>query len=249
MGFQFMRADENILRGGSVSGGAASGFNDDWLVDGIVNQPAKATSGTQAWVATALASGAVNFVVVANHNIDAARAITIGGDISAVLAGPAARPNGINVNPWATVPQVTADDVSVSVTSNSAALTIGELLAGNLRELSYGLRVRTPFVIENKAIRHQTEGGSVLAYERPFIRRGLRGSLAATQPDLDQLVAWYESTRANTRPSVILPFCGDDQDAWCVEFTSLEYAPIRYTSSDAAYDVQVEFEEFPRYRW
>lgn len=247
MGFKFLRADENILRGGTVSGGAASGFDDDWLVDGRVNRAAKAATGTQTWTATAPASGAVNFVAVANHNVDAARAITIGGDISAALTGPAARANGINVNPWATVASVTATVISVAVSSNSVALAIGELIAGRLRETTYGLRVRTPFIPESEAIRHETEYGSVLSYERPFIRRSLVTSLGATQSDLDQLIAWYESTRANTRPSVILPF-DDQQDAWCVEFTALTYEPLRYSATDAVYDVRMDFLEVPRYR-
>lgn len=247
MGFKFMRADENVLYGGSVAGGAASGFNDDWLVDGKVNQPAKASTGTQTWTATGT-TGTISLIVVANHNIDAGRTITIGGDVSTTMVGPAARTNGINVNPWKEITPVSGNDVSVAVASNANPLVIGELLAGRLRETTHGLRVRTPFVIESRSIRHETEGGTVIHYERPFIRRGIRTSMGATQSELDLLIDWYESTRANTRPSVILPF-DEHQDAWVVEFVRLDYAPYRYTASSGTYDVSMEFAEFPRYRW
>jgi len=245
-----MRPDENILYGGAVSGGAASGFSDDWLVDGVVNKPAKATTGTQTWTVTPLVAGTVDFIAVANHNIDAARTITIGGDVSATLAGPAARANGINVNPWAQVSSVAGvDNITIGVSGNSSALTIGEFFAGKLRESSYGMRVRTPFTPSYSGIRHETDGGTALIYELPFVRRGISTSMGADDSDLEQFLAWFEAARANTRPSVIIPF-DDQQDAWVVEFLRLTYEPILYqSSSSATYMVTMEFAEFPRYRF
>src|SRR5215213_1557887 len=137
MGMPYLRADENILYGGTVTGGAAATYDDDWLVDGR-NRPAKGGTSIN-WTATGTSGpanlGAGFVAVVHSHNIDAGKNVGIGGHLSGVGVSLAARTNNIPVDLWipATPRTTLPSTVSITVSGNSAAVTIGELIAGPIR--------------------------------------------------------------------------------------------------------------------
>jgi hypothetical protein len=253
VGILYLRADENVLYGGTVATSAGTTdttYTDDWLVDGR-GRPAKATNGTVTWTATGT-SGVISLAVVHRHNIDAARTITIaGGVVSMSLAGPAARTNGAPVNPWGRVTEATGAVVSVAVASNSAAVIIGELLAGKVRETTYGLRPGVAWGYRDVGgkVNRRNPSGSVPPLSRGEVARWLRGSVNCAEADKDALVDWFESSRDDSKPSVLIPY-SDVQDALVGTLTAIEVrTTIRVTSGPAIYEVQLEFEEWPRKRW
>ena len=253
MGLLYLRADENVLYGGTVTTSAGttdSTYTDDWLVDGR-GRPAKATNGTVTWAATGT-SGIISLVVVHRHNIDAARAITIaGGVVSVALAGPAARTNGAPVNPWGQVTEATGAIVSVAVASNSTAVIIGELLAGKARETTYGLRPGVAWGYRDigSQVARRNPIGSVPPLSRGEVARWLRGTIMCQEADKDALVAWYEAGRDDSKPSVMIPY-SDLQDAWVGTLTALEVRTvIRVSGGPVIFDVSLEFQEWPRKRW
>jgi hypothetical protein len=256
MGLKFMRADENVLYGGTVTttaGTTDTTYTDDWLIDGRGGRPAKATNGTVTWSAVGLASGTIGGCVVHNHNIEAARAITIaGGVISLALTGPAARTNGIPVNPWGSTTEASGTTVSVAVASNPSAVVIGELIAGKFRDTSRGFQIGRFEIgyLETGQIPRRNLTGSVPHYDRGVCARYIKGIVRTTAADKALLEDWYESTRNDTRPSVLIPFT-DVQDAWVVSWTNPpKFAAIYHRSaSSGLWDAQLEFEEWPRKRW
>ena len=248
MAFTFLRADENILYGGSVTtsvGATDSTYVDDWLVDGRGTRPAKGTSGTVTWSATG-GNGEVGIVVVHAHNVDAGRTITIGGGVSGSTTGPAARTNGIPVNPAIVIASpATTTNVTVGVASNTVTLTIGELLAGKKRALARSLpNTGLEWGYLRHAIRAENRRGSVPDLDRGVCARWLKASITLSTADRNVVLDWYEGTKDDTKPSAILPL-DDVNDCWVVRFTECSVKPWQ----NGFWVVSMEFEEFPRKRW
>ncbi len=92
--FLYVRPDEMFI-GCAVSGGADTSYVDESLTDGRPGRPTRATNGSPSWTIVNGSAVTSSFVGVFNHNIDAARSITFGGDITKVIAGPMLPANGI----------------------------------------------------------------------------------------------------------------------------------------------------------
>lgn len=238
-----MRPDENVVRGGTVSGGAASTYDDDWLVDGR-GRPAKATSGTISWAITAPAAGEIGLVVVHSHNIDPALAITISGGVSVAMAGPAVRANRIPVNPHGSPTPASTASLTVAVTGNSAAVTIGEVLAGKKRTLSGGWLLDSFkwWYLDVGKVDSGSEVGSVPPYDRRLVARALSGDFYFTEAERPDIEAWFEGSRNESRPGVIVPF--STNDAWVGTLVSAEFHPV-----STEYIGSVEFHEWIRKGW
>lgn len=256
MSLKVLQADENILWGAGVvasAGTVATGYLAAWLCDGR-NRPVKMTSGSATLTATPLAAGEVGVVVVHSHNIDAARAITIGGTVSGTGAGPAARTNGIPLDPWIEIDTpASASSVSIAVSGNTALdssgaarLTIGELLAGKLREYANGFGADSFEwgYLDVGTVKPKNPRGSVPPYDRRLVARWCRGEVACDAADRAQIEAWYEGTRNLSRPSAILPIPGDT-NAWVVSFS----AEPRFRAIGDGWICSLAFDEWARKGW
>lgn len=246
----YLRPDEMWQRGGTVttsSGATDSAYLDDWLVDDRANRPARATSGSVTW-SIASASGSISGVVIANHNIDGARAITVGGGVSATGAAPAARPNGITYNAWIpivpTVSSVTT--LTVGVASNSAAVVIGEVVAGVFRTFpTNGLLIKDT-TGQNLRVGAGDSALSVSPYDSGVARRTWDTSVVATASELDAMMAWFESQRNWSRFSVFVPD-STVNDAPLVYLDAPEWVALGTVGMH--YKVRLRMTEVPRVRW
>lgn len=242
--FYFMRPDEIPTIAAAVSGGADTGYLDDWLTDGRPGRPARAATGTQTWTVT-IASSTVGFAAVCNHNVEAARTITLGGGIAATMTGPVLPPNGITLNPWVSFgPTAAVTSITVAVSSNPSALIIGEFVVGTRRTLERNLRPAPDFSQVYHVVRHEAEFNSLMPYDKGIVGRKLRGSVTLSDTGLQAVLDWYDSTRGGTKPSLIVPN-SNVQDAWLVEMTAPSYQPTRQNQNE----VTLEFTEYPRSRW
>jgi hypothetical protein len=243
----YLRPDENVLYGGAVTTSAGTTdttHQDDWLVDGR-GRPARATNGTVTWAVTALASGLIEIIVVHSHTIDAERDIDIGGGVTATLVGPTARTNGIPVNPFGLCTPATTDNVTVGVVSNSKAVAIGELLGGKLRQTTHGVPINSDIQLVEFKVASPSRFGSVPDVDLGMAARRIRFTLVCADYDeLDEILDWWEASRNEVRPSVIVPF-PDKNDAWVVKFLDRP----RWTAPEGVPHVQLAFEEWPRHRW
>jgi hypothetical protein len=256
MGLKFLQADENILWGASVvasSGTVATDYVAAWLCDGR-NRPVKMTSGTATLTATPTASGNVGVVIAHSHNIDAARTITIGGGVSGTGAGPTARTNGIPVNPWIAIgTPATAGTVSIAVSGNTALdssgnarLTIGELLAGRLRELDNDFSMTTFQwgYLDVGAVKPRNPRGSVVPYDRRLCARWLKGDVFCEAADRLLIENWYEGARSGSRPSALLPIHANN-DAWVGGFSA---EPV-FKAFEHGWMCTLAFDEWVRKGW
>ena len=246
---KFMRPDENMVLYGSVTGGAATNYLDDWLVDGKPGRPAKEPNGSPggiAWAITGLASMEVGLVVIANHNLQAGLTIPVtgGGGLSATITTPTARANGIPFNAWAeTVTPVTTNTITVTIPPNSADIIVGEVLAGKLREVDPGILMGDTWEFLAGSELPYGTATALPGYDNGVVQRAVSCTVYGTQATKDLLEGWWEATRGNTRPSVLIPHdCINDamvghltrfsaqtaSGLWRVTFTFVEYARTRW---------------------
>lgn len=243
----YLRPDRNVLRGGTVAtstGALDSAFTAGWLVDELVGRPVKATTGSAGWTVT-IPSSSLSGLAVVNHNIDGGRTITLGGGLSTTISAPAARPNGVPYNalywPGSTLTGLTS--VSVTVASNSAALVIGELMAGVFSAFpGNGLLING---MSGANLRRGTNAGarSVRPYDDGSAARRWRSSVIATAAELDDLMAWFEAQKNGTLPSLFVPD-NTKNDVWAVDLQEPEW-----TFLGTRFRVTLTLHEYPRERW
>ncbi len=241
--FLFVRSDEMFV-GCAVSGGADTSYVDESLTDGRPGRPTRATNGSPSWTIVNGSAVTSSFVGVFNHNIDAARSITFGGDISKVIVGPTLPANGIPLNPFGTFSPTAATSVTLAISSNSATVVIGEVVIGKYRTLERNLSVRPSFNQKYQTVALDSEFDSLMPYDKGVISRSLSGSVILTDCGLADVQAWVDSTKGGSLMTVIVPL-SNVQDAWAVKITDFSYQP----SSANRNEVSLAFQEFPRIRW
>lgn len=243
----FLPADAFWQRGGTVTttaGTTDSDYTDDWLVDDRANRPAKATNGTATW-SIAAASGSISGIAVCNHNIEAARTITIGGGITATGSGPTARKNGIPHNAWIPI-SPTATGVTgftVGVASNPSALTIGEVVSGLMQTFPGGGLLANGLGGGHRRMGNGASSVGVPAYDSAEAARVWRSSVLATRSELDTVMGWFEAQRNESRFSLFIP-SDLENDAWLVYLDEPDW-----TYEGSRYRVTLNMREIPRVRW
>ena len=226
----------------TASGSTDADYVDDWLTDRRASRPARATSGSVTWSITA-ASGEVGLIAMVNHNVTTT--VTIGGGVSTTLTIPTLPPNGIPLNPFATVTPAAITSLTVAVSGSATAVTIGELIAGKYRTLSLA-----PFLgdteLEARDFRNEPGGsfGGVLPYDRGIIARTLTGTQVYPASERAVLQQWFEGQRSGSKPSLIVPNSSVN-DAWLCQMTAFSYRQV----GPDAWRVTLSFEEYPRIRW
>lgn len=243
----FLPADAFWQRGGSVTttaGTTDSAYTDDWLIDDRPNRPAKATNGTATW-SIASSSGSISGIAICNHNIEAARAITIGGGITATGSGPNVRKNSIPYNAWIPLPAIASGvtGFSVGVASNPSALVIGEVVAGLMQTFPGGGLLARGLGGRNRRFGAGASALSVPAYDTGEAGRSWSSSVLATRAELDTVMGWFEAQRNESRCSLFIP-SDSDNDAWLVYLAEPEW-----TYEGSRYRVSLSMDEIPRVRW
>jgi hypothetical protein len=241
----WMSPHEMMTLFGSVSGGAATGYVDDHLVDGQLGRPAKTGSSTPPWVITGLTSMYVDTVVVHNHTVDAAKTIAISGGVSVNLTGPAIPPNGVRFNPFGYVasPQTT-NTITVTISGNSIDIIIGEILAGRRRELgTYGVLAHHGIRYLHSAERPDSKLTALAGHDDGVEQRAIDCEVMCDLTGKTMIEDFWRATRGNTRPGVLIPF-GSINDAWVGHMEDFQA-----TDTAGAFKATFTFVEAPRGRW
>ncbi len=247
--FLYMRPDELTSLYGTITltaGTMDSDYTAASLANGNTSKPVRTTSGTATFRNTFAAAGEVGMIVVANHNLDAAKVITVSNGLSTtVTCNTPTPPNGIPLNPFAIVTPVagvTALDFAIS--GNSQDIVIGEILAGKYRTLPRFVYTDDDIEEDDYARKVDVDLSSVLPYDPGMKSRTWKGSIVVTSAQLALIIAWHEAQRGGTRPSVIVPI-STVNDAWVVTML-----PPRYKPAGGIYwRVDLSFIEYPRPRW
>lgn len=241
--FHYVRPDEMFTLDGTVTGGADTNYQDEWLVDGRPGRPVRGTSGTVSWTITN-PSKTCSLAAVCNHNVDASRSITLSGGLSMTLTGPALQANSIPLNPWGTVSESSISTQTIAISSNSVPVVIGEFVVGKKRSLERTLRVKPTFSQRYLVTSHEAEFDSLMPYDKAIVARELTGEVIVTDAGLADIQAWVDSTRGGSKLTLIVPDA-DVQDAWLVTITEFSYQP----DANNVNFVSLGFREFPRSRW
>lgn len=245
--FYYMRPDE-IWSFSTAATATAAGTDTDylasWAIDTRPGRPYRSDASTFSLQIQATC-GEVGMVVVANHNLDLGKLITIFS--TSFLVSTQTRPDGIPLNPFILRAPANTTALTIASTSsaNSANPVLGEVIAGKYRTLTRGLR------LDDAAFGHdmfsadpQSEFASIPPYDKALAQRTITGSQVVSSSELDDLRGWFESQRGWTKPSVIVPDANVN-DAWVVTVRNFGYRKV-----DAnLYDVRLEFKEYPRSRW
>lgn len=244
----YVRPDENWASGGTVtltSGTVDSDYEASWLVDDRPGRPVRCTSGS-ATFRIAAASGEVGLIAVCHHRLGAGQVVTVSNGVSATItANTPTPPNGIPLNPFTTVTPTNVTAVDFAISNNPTDVLIGEIIAGKKRTL----RLPTLKTDDRGMGDHSRSVGSEFPSIPPYdpglaSRAPWKGTFLLTTSELDAVIAWYESQRNSTRPSLVVPNTSVN-DAWVCFLQAPQYKPL----GPAFWSVQLTFVEVPRSRW
>ncbi len=245
----YMRSDEIWSLNGAVAdtvGATDSDYTNEWLVDARPSWPAKATTGTVTWTITNTA-GPVNGIVICNHNLDVA-SVAVSGGVTATVTVPTNRPNSIKRSAFKAVTLVASvTSVAVAISGNSAAVTIGGVYIGKTRAFPYtGFAVRGLSKSEEDFRSDAGGAGSfMMPYDNRTRMRIVRGTTVCTTSELDDLIAWQESQRGGSLPSILV--MDDTANDALVGYMSLTYESVANASD--LWEAVITFREHPRTRW
>ena len=231
---------------GTGGGTVATGYNTNWLVDGLPNIPVRGASANPSWSASGT-SRACNFAAIINSNASAGTTATI-SELGIVVTQPAS-PGRVPFNPWnatALLATSTIGTATFAFSGNSVnPLIVGQLVCGQAFELERpiqpgGRRVYQPINTRPDP----TQLGQQRVYRRDKQARMFSGTTVLTSTGMDAVVDWYESTEDGDLISIIVP---DPllNDAWAVVFDDFSYEK----QGPEIYNVTLNFREVPRKRW
>lgn len=248
MAFYYVRPDESYI-GSTVTGTVEATYDADWLTDGRPGFPVRHATALNV-TATPPTTREVGLIAVCNHNI--AGTVDVEGNTipAATLGG-----DGIYYNSFlALVTPSSPTNLTLQVTQTPAI--VGELYAGKRRELERQLLTEPTFDYGDP-VDWDGEYPSIAPYDDGLsLPRRLIGEAYASDLSLPDLIAWHESTRKGTRPTLIVPRSGVN-DAWLVTF-SFRWRPVMdfdaaflqaHPGVRAVYKVSFDFLELPRSRF
>jgi len=240
----YVRPDENRLYGAAVAdtaGTTDSTYTNDWLCDGRMGHPAKATNGTVTWTAT-FTSGSISLVAVCgtNSNVNA----TISGTVSGSVVAGTLQPNGIRLNGFATFTPTSGTTLGVGFSGASAAVVVGEVIAGPYRTLTRPVYSSDKTEIDDNAPTRAMDQSFLSPYDDGIVQRTWSGTFIVTTAERDNIIDWYLAQRGGTRPSLVVPL-STVNDAWVCFLQKPSFQPV----SGTHWSVQLTIVEVPRVRW
>lgn len=245
--FLYSRWDESF-GGGTVTGTVESTYNASWLLDPSPMRPVRGTTGLSL-TATAPAARNVGIVAVLNGNVTGTVAVGSHTVPAATLGA-----DGIYLNSFLSVTPASLS--SMLVVASGTPTILGGVWIGVRRQLQRQLLVRPTFQM-GKGQEWEGEASSLPPYDSGIAyQRRLSGHTIVSDTGLEDIHAWYRSTRNGSLPSLIVPI-SDINDAWLVTF-SYDWSPVHYIDAalrasfpqaKSIHEVAFEFVEIPRVRW
>ena len=229
---RYVRPDKRV-HSGSVSGGADTDFQDDWLIDARPSFPAKKT-GAITWTVTPDIVRNVDTFAIVNHFVTATSTVTFSIG-SATITVQTWGEDGIPFNDGVVI----ASPVSTGATFTVAGTN---LLIG---DLWVGLSETLPDLLQKRELdpgeTFDWESGLQPNYDGYSETRRFTGTIVLNASQWTQFKSWYRSTRKGTEPTLI--FLGET-DEWLL-------AKFNYTATheEGYHWVNLEIVEIPRTEW
>lgn len=260
----YLRPDKNWALFATVGGVTADdGHLLDWLTDGRPFFPLRVASG-DGTITLSKTAGNATIAAVSHHLLDAALAITVGGDTSGVITIPAYPPNGVPFHAYTLLADPETPDVvssvTLAITGNSTDLLIGEVFVGEYDVLDPESIVAGSFLLDDLQFGIESfvnpPSGNRLSGIPPYSERAearpISGSVYANAAQLAALLDWYRSQDAYAYP-VPSFVVFDDQDPTSGRVVFFASPPtwreVPVAGPDPFYLVHLSFTDVPRTRW
>jgi hypothetical protein len=243
--FTYNRPDERLST--SATGSVDSTYSANWLVDGKTSYPARYTASGVAWTVNG-SSQEVGIVVVGHHLLDAGLGVAITGGVTTTVTIPTYGKNGIPFNGYSSITPVSGvTQVIATVTGNTgSAVIIGELVAGKRRTLPGTLSPHTGFLRNNFTKDRPIDRAWIPPYDRGMVAEQWEGTLLLTSSQRADLLAWEESQKSRTLPSVVV-ITRSDLGLDLALFGFVEVG--RQIPVGQLWKIDIRFVELPRTRW
>lgn len=244
--FGFIPPHKNWSRGATVTGtAAATDHSLAYLVDDRWGFPLRVNAVTGAWLITGLATGTISAVMLANHRVKV-NAVLSGGISGTIL--PATTPvHDILLNPFLRItPVAGVSSFTLTITSNSESIIIGELIAGELIELPLPTWESEQLMYSDFAADQSIPDlVSIPQYDEGADARVWRGRQIYTTSEKNIFLEWQQAQRTRSRPSMIVPDLmvndafmgyvkivsitpGGGEGLWFIEFLIIECPRTRW---------------------
>lgn len=231
--------------GAAVTGTVDDTYDENDVCDGDPSIPIRVASGTVSLALTFAAGGRVNGLIVANHNLPSGESVDFSG--LGTVTMPTVPPGDIRLNGLELITPTTVSSTTVSLSGPSPTI-IGEVIAGLFREVRT-LPPRADFAHRPIQILNSGEYGG-LSYSKGAVVRTLGGSILLNDEMHAILQDAFDASRQNSLPTAIAPFCSGINDVLLVTWQTYNPHPLQIDgSSEAAWSVDVVWQELPRYRW
>jgi hypothetical protein len=236
--FYYNRADERL---NAATGTVDATYQASWLVDNRTSFPVRLTGANAAWTITGTAQE-VGIWVVGHHLLDAGLTINLSGDITDTATVPTYGKNGIPFNAYEIITPVSGvDSLTVTITGNTgSAVIIGEFVAGKARTLPGTLSPHTGFLRNNFAAQRPMDRAWIPPYDKGMVAEQWDGTLLLTSAQRLELLAWEESQKSRTLPSVVVINS-------LALFGFVEVG--RQIAVGQLWKIDIRFVELPRTRW
>jgi hypothetical protein len=243
--FLYTRPDQNVAPNATIT---TSGVVSDYPVAGLVDSnpgvPSKLSGTSGWWVMDFGGAQRVDLVALVMTNLDpglanvrvqAHTANSWGApSMDVAVTIPARRLDGTPTN----VPVVLIGRSGYSAsgyrywrlnfaTANSVGISIGEFpMYATYGLLPYGLAPGAVRASRRRRVKHETDGGELLAYDLGVTQRSVRGEVQFKDTAKADVDAWLEASKGDLRPFLVVPNT-DVADAWWVTHASEELPQTR----------------------
>lgn len=226
--------------GTAVSGTVDATYSANWLIDGRPNRPVRLTDTGIALTITGTATD-VDFLAIGHHSLTAANTPAISGDISTTLTIPSYGANDVPVNAYKTINTVSGvDSLTLTVTSSASPVIIGEFCAGTSATLPGTLNRHTSFRRNTFRANRPMDRAWIPPYDKGMESDEWTGTLLLTSAQRTSLLAWEQSQKAGTRPSVVVI---NSAAMWGFVEVGNQVAVGQL------WKIDIRFVELPRTRW
>lgn len=265
----YLKPSDNWAAFGSASGGSVDADYDvNWICDGAVGRPVRATSGAltvtitnasfttnpSASSSVSPSGGALEYArqrktVVAIVNTNVVGTVAVSGSVSGTIPAQVPPPNSIFQNTYILATEGSLSTLTLAFASNPTSVVVGEVMAGLAIELYPGPPPRNQGV-EFIPFDMDDQGGDFLSvpkYDLGLEARKLTWTQYYRKDVVDELIAMYRGQRNGSRPSLLIPN-SDKQDAWVGFFDPIRWK-VYAGGSNPMCEVELGFTELPRSRW
>lgn len=242
--FGYIPPHKSWSRGAAVTGTAsATDYLLSWLCDERSAFPLRISGVTGAWTITA-ASGTISAIMLANHRVKV-NAVLSAGIVGTIV--PATAPvHDILLNPWLRItPVAGVTAFTITITTNTESIIIGELIAGELLELPLPMWQKHGIDYIDYDSNEDYELNGILNYDEMAESRVWKGAQIYTTTQMNALLQWQQAQRTRSRPSMIVPDTSVN-DAF-MGFIKID--TIQSGGKNGLYQVGFRIQECPRTRW